>query len=131
MSDPPTPAVARVFRALAVVRPSYGPDPDAAWREPLATLDQALERDDLIAAMRAWREAYGAALGSGSWESMLATGDAAVRLAQALGTPGNEAARDAYRIALFRARRMGAADGVSRAGEALERLSRATDPGSG
>ncbi len=86
------------------------------WAKHLATMDEALRVGDVAAAQTAWREAYGAALGSRRWEGFADAGDAALRLGRASGSPsaGVPRARDLYLSALFRARDTGSLDGVLR-----------------
>jgi hypothetical protein len=56
------------------------------WNAQLASLDHALGANDVGRAVRAWRDAYGAALGSRRWEPMFAVGQAALRIAESAGT---------------------------------------------
>jgi hypothetical protein len=91
------------------------------WVSDLDRLDGALARKELGTAMRAWHDAYGAALGSRRWEAMIDVGDAAVRLGHAVGSQTDERpkARRAYLSALFSARERGSVDGVLRAAQAF------------
>src|SRR2546425_7493092 len=97
---------------------------DTAWVAHVAVVDEALARADISAAVRAWHDAYGAALAAGSWEAMLSVGDAVVRVGQAaearMGARPN--ARQAYLTALLRAQRDGSVDGVLRVAEAFDSL---------
>jgi len=95
-----------------------------AWTAPLQQMDEALAAGDVRLAERAWYDAYGQALGSRRWESMVEAGDAALRIravakAQRLAAP---TARQAYLTALVRARGQRSVDGVLRAAEAFARL---------
>ncbi len=83
--------------------------------------DAALEAR---AALRAWHDAYAAALASRGWEPMLEVGDAALGLGDAAGTPeaARARARRAYLHAFTRARRAGSVDGVLRAAQAFADL---------
>ena len=56
------------------------------WRAYLAVVEQELERGHVDAAVRAWHDAYGAALASRSWESMIAVGDAFMAIGRASGS---------------------------------------------
>jgi hypothetical protein len=71
-----------------------------------------------------WHDAYGAALESGSWESMIAVGDAFMNIGRASGTPRGARmnAREAYLTALIRARRDHSVDGALRSAEAFRQL---------
>ena len=94
----------------------------------LAAVDAAITREDVGRAVFAWRDAYGIALGSRSWEAMLAVGDAATRIdalaGRRAGTPtGFRAeARQAYLRALFDARAARSSEGVHRAADAFAAL---------
>jgi hypothetical protein len=90
----------------------------------LATVDAALARGDLAAAMRAWHGAYGATIGSRHWEGFLEAGDAYLRIARASGSPagGISRARDLFLSALFRASGAGSLDGVLRIASAFAEL---------
>jgi hypothetical protein len=79
-----------------------------AWSVPLDQAEAALGRGDRLAALRAWSEAQAAAIRSAHWEGMLAVGDASRRF----GPDGRARARQAYRTALFRARREASLDGL-------------------
>jgi hypothetical protein len=77
------------------------------WAIHILLLGTELVRGQVDVAVRVWHDAYGAALQSRSWEGMIAVGDASMRIGHAAGTPGSARlnARDAYMIALIRARR--------------------------
>lgn len=94
------------------------------WDADLAEMDCALAAGDLRSARNAWREAYAIARASRRWEGMIAVGDAYLRIGSAAGDRGASLpkARVSYLIALFRARRIGAVDGVLRSGEAFRAL---------
>ena len=94
------------------------------WAAHLQALDTELARGRVDVAVRAWHDAYGEALESRSWEGMIAVGDAFMRIGDAAGTPGGARmnARDAYLIALIRARRSGSVDGALRSAEAFQEL---------
>jgi hypothetical protein len=90
----------------------------------LSAVDAALAAGDVPAAVRAWHEAYGAALGSRRWEGFADAGDAYLRITRASGSPagGISRARDLYLSALFRASGSGSLDGVLRLASAFAEL---------
>lgn len=94
------------------------------WTAPLQRMDEALAAGDIRLAERAWHDAYGQALGSRRWEGMVEAGDAALRICAVAKAEGLAAptARQAYLIALVRARAQGSVDGVLRTAEAFARL---------
>jgi hypothetical protein len=94
----------------------------ATWAERLALVDEALERRDVSQAIYRWRDAYGAALRSRSWEPLLAAGDRAERIDGMLDRQFRPEARSAYLAALLSARRQRSAAGVLGAADGLERL---------
>jgi hypothetical protein len=109
-----SPAVAMLHRAApATPLVSY-----------VRAVDEALARDDLSAAVRAWHDAYGIALASRRWEAMIDVGDAFLRVSayDRSRDGGKPNARQAYLIALMRARSAGSATGVRRAGDAFAAL---------
>ena len=96
-----------------------------SWQEPLHSAEQALAQGDLGRAARAERVAYRAALSSGQWPGMIEVGDLRLRMHQGLdvrGTTVRAEVREAYMIALVRARREGDLGGILRAAEAFARL---------
>ena len=97
---------------------------DGVWTTHLRVVETELARGHVDVAVRVWHDAYGAALESRSWESMIAVGDAFMRIGHAAGTPGGARmnARDAYLIALIRARRHRSVDGALRSAEAFREL---------
>jgi hypothetical protein len=90
----------------------------------LTAVDAALAMGDVPAALRAWHEAYGAAMGSRRWEGYADAGDAYLRIARASGSPagGIGRARDLYLSALFRASGSGSLEGVLRIASAFLEL---------
>jgi hypothetical protein len=94
------------------------------WAAHLQVLDTELGRGHVDVAVRVWHDASGAALESRSWEGMIAVGDASMRIGDAAGTPNSARtnAREAYMIALIRARRSGSVDGALRSAEAFREL---------
>jgi len=97
---------------------------DTLWRAHVGTIDQALARHDVSAAVGAWHDAYGAALASRGWEGMLAVGDAFLRIgAEARSMSGARSnARQAYLNALIRAHRDGSLEGLRRTAGAFATL---------
>lgn len=97
---------------------------DARWKAHVVTIDQALARHDVSAAVGAWHAAYGAALASRGWEGMLAVGDAFLRIGTEAGTAGGARlnARQAYLAVLVRAHRDGSIDGMRRTAAAFAAL---------
>lgn len=90
----------------------------------LETVDRQLASGHVDGAIRAWHDAYAAALESREWASMIAVGDAFMKIGEAAGTPGGARmnASEAYTTALIRARRDRSVDGALRSGEAFARL---------
>jgi hypothetical protein len=97
---------------------------DTRWAIQVAAVDQALASHDISGAVRAWHDAYGAALASREWEPMVAVGDAFVRIGEAARARRGAApnARQAYLVALLRTRRDGSADGALRVAAAFAAL---------
>ena len=97
---------------------------DGLWKAHLHLVETELASGHVDVAVRAWHDAYGAALESRSWESMIAVGDAFMKIGRAAGTPGGARmnAREAYLTALIRARRNHSVDGALRSGEAFAGL---------
>jgi hypothetical protein len=95
-----------------------------AWRRHLGHLERALGQSDLDGARRAWENAHLAAVESLSWEGLIATGHASLRIGGATGArAGAEpTARRAYFAALYRACRESSFDGILRAAEAFADL---------
>jgi hypothetical protein len=97
---------------------------DSRWRAHLTTVENELARGHVDVAVRAWHDAYNAAVASRSWESMIAVGDAFMAIGRASGvTRGARMnAREAYLTALIRARRDRSLDGVLRSAQAFREL---------
>ena len=120
-------ASALMSRAVSTPRALESPavrDGAAPWAAHLATVDTALAVGDVPAALSAWHEAYGAALGSRRWEGFADAGDAYLRIGHASSAPASAVprARDLYLSALFRARDAGSLDGVLRIAAAFATL---------
>ena len=94
------------------------------WKSHVASVDRAIDEDDVAQAVSAWREAYGAALGSRRWQAMLAVGLASLRIGRATGTLEGyrDEARQCYLTALFRARHQKSAEGALRVADAFAEL---------
>ena len=92
---------------------------DATWQ-----VNDALAKQDIPAAERAWREAYTTALRNQRWEGLVEAGDLSLRIGEAAGDrkASEQQAREAYLWAIVRARATGAVDGVLRAAEAFDKL---------
>ncbi len=97
---------------------------DGLWHAYLGLVEKELEHGHVDVAVRVWHDAYGAALESGNWESMIAVGDAFMAIGRASGTPAGARmnAREAYLTALIRARRDRSVDGALRSAEAFRQL---------
>ena len=97
---------------------------DRLVRAHLAVVEQELEHGHVDVAVRTWHDAYGAALESRTWESMIAVGDAFLAIGRVSGAVrgARQNAREAYLTALIRARRDRSVDGVLRAADAFRRL---------
>ena len=92
-----------------------------------AVVNAALDRGDVGTAAHAWRDAYVEALRTRRWTAMLDAGDAAMRIDALVRRPGRPTrfvaeARQAYLIALFRARDARAPHGLELVGQAFARL---------
>jgi hypothetical protein len=95
----------------------------APWVPRVEAVDQAIASHDASTAIRAWRDAYGAAVRSLRWDALADVGDAALRIERATGDASFRAeARRAYLHALFRARAARAVHGVHRVGAAFRDL---------
>src|SRR4029453_13136237 len=99
--------------------PGGGSRDDGLWRSYLAIVEQEIAQGRIDVAVRVWQDAYGAALESQSWESMVAVGDAFMAIGRASGSVRGARlnAREAYLAALIRARRDRSVDGVLRSAE--------------
>ena len=94
--------------------PAGEPGHESLWRAYLDVFEKEHVQGRRDVAIRVLYDAYGAALESRSWESMIAVGDAFMVIGRA---PGNGAgarmnARQAYLSALIRARRSRSVDGA-------------------
>jgi hypothetical protein len=112
------------LQRLESVLPAGPNRDDGLWRTHLDVTMKELERGHIDVAVRAWHDAHGAALASRGWESMIAVGDAFMAIGRASGTVRGARmnARNAYLIALVRARRDRSVDGALRSAEAFRQL---------
>ena len=100
----------------------------ASLAKRLAAIDAAIVASDRSRAIYAWREAYGLALGTRDWAAMVTVGDAARKidgmpsLAAPRPTGFRAEARQAYLLALFRARDAGRPEGIARVADAFAAL---------
>lgn len=94
------------------------------WEAHIRMVEEALAKNDADGALRAWREAHLAALGSWRWDGMIAAGDAALRIGGVSGLrrAAEARARQAYLTAFFRARYQESLSGVLRSAEAFAAL---------
>jgi hypothetical protein len=117
-------AVHAELERLESVVPAGRTRDDGLWRAHLDVVEKELEHGHINVAVRVWHDAYGAAFESRSWESMIAVGDAFVAIGRASGSVRGARmnAREAYLIALIRARRDHSIDGALRSAEAFRQL---------
>ena len=96
----------------------------ASWRGHLRAVDRALGQSDVDGARRAWENAHLAAVESHSWEGLILTGHACLRIGRASGArqAAEPTARRAYFAALYRACRESSFEGILRAAEAFADL---------
>lgn len=125
--------VATLFFVLAAVaeiatgRSGVVVDEDAltrARRAALGSVDEALGRHDIPAALRAWQEAYAVARRSRSAGGLLEAAEAQVRIGRAAGAAAATAprAREIFMAALTRARAERSVEGAVRAAEGFAAL---------
>jgi hypothetical protein len=109
---------------LETIVPGGARRDDRVVRAYLGVVEQELEHGHVDVAVRVWHDAYGAALESRTWESMIAVGDAFMAIGRVAGSVrgARQNAREAYLTALIRARRERSVDGALRAAEAFRRL---------
>ena len=98
-------------------------DPSGPLTKRLTLIDEALAAGTISRAFFEWQEAHADAFRSGRWEALLAVGEAAARIDDAIGTVGLGAdARRLYLAALVRAREEHSAAGVRRIAAAFAKL---------
>ena len=103
-------------------------DRPAALPKRLADLEAAVADRDRARAVIAWRDAYGLALRTRTWDAMARVGDAALEVDALMPPDGpmisgfRAEARQAYLVALFRARDARAPEGIERVARAFAAL---------
>lgn len=99
-------------------------DRDTPWMVHVRTMDEALAKKKISAAMRAWHHAYDAALESQHWEGLVEVANASLRIGDVAGLrkTSEVKARWIYLAALLRAREQRSLDGVLRTAEAFAAL---------
>lgn len=104
--------------------PAGTPAAPATWHVHLKLADQSLGQNDVSRALRAWSDAYGAALAVRNWEAMVDVGESALRIGQAARSAAGARsdAHHAYLSALVRARRDRSVEGMVRVAEAFAAL---------
>jgi hypothetical protein len=108
-----------------MARPMFGKvETLGPWTAHIQAMDQALLSDDPGESVRAWRQAYSAALSHPGWLGLLTVASASLRLAAFSGLARDAAARarETYWIAFFRARQQRSLNGVLHAAEAFGML---------
>jgi hypothetical protein len=106
--------------------PEWSP-PDAQrlrWYASISKVDEAVTTGDPGSMLHAWQVASVASLVDRGWQSMIAVGDAAIRIGRATGLniAFGAKARQAYHVALFRSHRASDVDGVLQAAEGFTEL---------
>jgi hypothetical protein len=112
---------------IATGRSRVTPDRDMSERmrqAELASVDRALERHDVAAALRSWQEAYELARQNRGWLGLVEAADAHVRIGAAANaaTASAPRARTIYLSALGRARAERSVEGAVRAAEGFAAL---------
>jgi hypothetical protein len=99
-------------------------DSSGPWREYIRAMDEALAEMNATAVVRAWRNAYAAALGTPGWRGLVEVASASLRIGAipGFGKASEARARETYWTALFRARQQGSLNGVLEAAEAFGAL---------
>lgn len=94
------------------------------WTAHIQAMDQAAAEDAPGESVRAWRQAYSAALSHPGWLGLLAVAAASLRLGvfPGLARGAVARARETYWIAFFRARQQHSLTGILHAAEAFSRL---------
>jgi len=94
------------------------------WTAHIQAMDQAVAEDAPGESVRAWRQAYSAALSHPGWLGLLAVAAASLRLGvfPGLARGAVARARETYWIAFFRARQQHSRTGVLHAAEAFSAL---------
>ncbi len=105
-----------------MMRPLFGKiEALGPWTAHIQAMDQAVAENDPGEAVRAWRQAYSAALSHPGWLGLLTVAAASLRLGAFPGLARGAAARarETYWIAFFRARQQRSLNGVLHAAEAF------------
>lgn len=99
-------------------------EPAASWAHHLQTVDLALDRGDISAAVQEWHQGFAAALRSRTWLGLVEVGDAYLRIAEVGGFRGSAKpmARHLYLEALVRAKSQRSPEGALRVATAFARL---------
>src|SRR3989442_2777194 len=94
------------------------------WTEHIHGRDQALRERNATTAVRAWRNAYAAALATPGWRGLVevAAGSLRIGAIPGFGKASEARARETYWLALFRARQQGSLNGVLDAAEGFGAL---------
>lgn len=97
---------------------------NAPWTSHLELMDRAVTLRDPDGAIRAWRDAYAAALGGNGWQGLIEVAAACLKIGE---IPGFRKAceaktRQTYWTALARARQERSVDGVLRVAGAFQGL---------
>ena len=94
------------------------------WADLVSKIDGAVASGEASAMLRAWQAASVAALLDREWSSMVTVGDSALRIGRVTGLryAFGAKARQAYQVALYRAHRIAAVDGVFAAAEGFAEL---------
>jgi hypothetical protein len=101
---------------LGLAMPSWSSDREGGHTaSALAIVDDALARDDVVAAVRAWHDAVGAARVERRWDGLVAVGDASLRIGAVprVHDLPEAGARSLYVQALFRARQQRSLRGMA------------------
>src|SRR5437870_13866128 len=108
-----------------MMRPLFGKiETLGPWTAHIQAMDQAVTENDPGEAVRAWRQAYSAALSHPGWLGLLTVAAASLRLGaiRGLARGATARARETYWIAFFRARQQRSLNGVLHAAEGFGRL---------
>ena len=120
----------RAMRMVLVLLAALAPGcadadpPGPTWSEHLVAVDEALARNEVMAARHAWQNGYSAALRSGTWLGLLELGDAYLRIPALGESPSSPKpmARQVYLRALLRAQALGSAEGAMLVALAFDQL---------
>jgi hypothetical protein len=108
-----------------MTRPMFGTvEATGPWTAHIQAMDQAVAENAPGDAVRAWRQAYSAALSHPGWLGLLTVAAASLRLGvfPGLARGAVARARETYWIAFFRARQQHSLNGVLHAAEAFGML---------